>query len=250
MRASQPAGRAPSQPATAALVRSATTSSSRPPSRSASPVTYRVGATRVALRKLVSSSPSAATRSRRAGSSAAAGHGHHRPHDGRPADPESRHHPRPRGRRLPTRRQASAGPLGQHRPRGDPATARSRSAPCRPARQRRSLAPPGTTGRPPIGRSRTHTTRRPCGVARRGPHQPTIVAVVWTTNCHSPPTSSAETISKPSRSSSEPGRTALVTHLGPSASTSDIRKICEAPGVCSPTASLAAPHHASRRRAR
>ena len=44
-------------------------SSSRPRSRSTRPVTHRVGAVRVALRKLVSSRPSAATPSRRAGSS-------------------------------------------------------------------------------------------------------------------------------------------------------------------------------------
>jgi hypothetical protein len=60
-----------------------------------------------------------------------------------------------------------------------------------------------TTGRPPIGRSRTRTTRRPCGVARTPqPAQPTILAVVWTASCHSRPTSSAETTSKSSRSSS------------------------------------------------
>jgi hypothetical protein len=67
--ASQLRGRAWSQPATAALVPSATTSSSRPRSRSTRPVIHRVGATRVALRKLVSSTPRAATPSRRAASS-------------------------------------------------------------------------------------------------------------------------------------------------------------------------------------
>jgi len=53
-----------SQLSTAALVRSAITSSSRPHSRSTRPVTYRVGATRVALRKLVSSSPAAVVAAR------------------------------------------------------------------------------------------------------------------------------------------------------------------------------------------
>jgi hypothetical protein len=60
-----------------------------------------------------------------------------------------------------------------------------------------------TTGRSPIGRSRTRTVRRPCGVARTPqPPQPITMAVVWTASCHSPPTSSAETSWKPSRSSS------------------------------------------------
>jgi hypothetical protein len=44
-----------------------------------------------------------------------------------------------------------------------------------------------STGRPPIGRSRTRTTRRP-GVPRTPqPAQPTTLAVVWTASCHSPP---------------------------------------------------------------
>jgi len=62
--ASQSRGRMLSQLSTAALVRSAITSSSRPHSRSTRPVTYRVGATRVALRKLVSSSPAAVVAAR------------------------------------------------------------------------------------------------------------------------------------------------------------------------------------------
>jgi hypothetical protein len=206
-RPSPAAGRAPSQPATAALVRSATTSSSRPRSRSTRPVTYRVGATRVALRKLVSSSPSAATPSRRPGSSTS----------GRPCSATARMmvaQPTPRSRAtaatawasLPTRRQASARARWVNTARGAiPATpsvqVRTLQAGSRQRQMR--LGHKSTTGRPPIGRSRTRTTRRPCGVARTPqPTQPTTVVVIWTASCHSPATSSAATTSKPSRSSS------------------------------------------------
>jgi hypothetical protein len=205
--ASQSRGRARSQPSTAALVRSATTSSSRPPSKSTSPVTYRVGARRVAFRKLVSSSPSAATPSSRVGSSSS----------GRPWSATARMmvaQPTPRSRAtaatawasLPTRRQASARARWVSTARGAIAAARSVQVRTRQAgsRQRqRRLRQHSTTGWPPIGRSRTPTVRRPWAWARTPqPGQPTTAAVVWITSRHSPPTISAARTSKPSRPSS------------------------------------------------
>jgi len=64
------------------------------------------------------------------------------------------------------------------------------------------LAPAQHHRRPPLGRSRTRTVRRPWASARTPqPTQPTTVAVVWTSSCHSPPSMAAARISKPSRSS-------------------------------------------------
>lgn len=55
-----------------------------------------------------------------------------------------------------------------------------------------------TTGRPDTGRSRTRTRRRPCPTART-PHvaQPATSAVVCTTRCHSPATSRWAPTTKP-----------------------------------------------------
>jgi hypothetical protein len=166
-----------------------------------------VGARRVALRKLVSSRPSAATPSSRVGSSTS----------GVPWSATARMmvaQPTPRSRAtaatawasLPTRRHASARARWVSTARGAIPVIRSvqvRTWQARSRQRQRRLRHHSTTGRPPIGRSRTRTRRRPCGVARTPqPAQPTIVAVVWTTSCHSPPTSSAATTCKPSRSSS------------------------------------------------
>jgi hypothetical protein len=157
--------------------------------------------------KLVSSSPSAATPSSRVGSSTS----------GRPCSATARMmvaQPTPRSRAtaatawasLPTRRHASARARSVSTARGRIATVCSVQVrtPQAGSRQRhRRLRQHSTTGRPPIGRSRTLTVRRPCGVAGTPqPVQPITVAVVWTTSCHSPPSSSAETSWKPSRSSS------------------------------------------------
>ena len=130
----------------------------------------------------------------------------HRPHDGRPADPRSRATAATAWASVPTRRHASARARSVSTARGRMAAACSVQVrtPQAGSRQRqRRLRHHSTTGRPPIGRSRTRTVRRPCGVARAPqPAQPITVAVVWTASCHSPPTSSAETSWKPSRSSS------------------------------------------------
>jgi hypothetical protein len=130
----------------------------------------------------------------------------HCPHDGRPADPEVAGDRGDRVGVLPTRRQASARARSVSTARGRIAAACSVQVrtPQAGSRQRQSrLRQASTTGRPPSGRSRTRTVRRPCGVARTPqPTQPIAVAVVWTASCHSPPTSSAETSWKPSRSSS------------------------------------------------
>jgi hypothetical protein len=205
--ASQSRGRAPSQSSTAALVRSATTSSSRPPSRSTRPVTYRVGATRVALRKVVSSRPRVATPSRRPVSSTS----------GVPCSATARMmvaQPTPRSRAtaatawasVPTRRQASARARSVSTARGWMAVARSvqvRTLQAGSRQRQRRWCQASTTGRPPIGRSRTRTVRRPWSSARTPqPMQPTTVAVVWTVSCHSPAATCAARTWKPSRPSS------------------------------------------------
>src|SRR5512132_730619 len=178
MPASQSRGRAPSQPATAALVRSATTSSSRPPSRSTRPVTYRVGARRVALRKLVSSSPSAATSSRRMGSSTS----------WVPWSSTARMmvaHPTPRSRAtaatawasLPTRRHASARARSVSTARGRITTVRLLGPGPNPAGWL-TTAPdplaPGQHHRPAADRQVTHPDRAPA--VRSGRHATTPTA--------------------------------------------------------------------------
>jgi hypothetical protein len=159
------------------------------------------------LEEARSSSPSAATSSSRVGSSTS----------GRPWSVTARMtvaQPTPRSRAtaatawasLPTRWHASARARWVSTVPGAIPVTRSVQVrtPQAGSRQRhRRLRQASTTGRPPMGRSRTRTTRRPCGVARTPqPMHPTTVAVVWTASCHSLPTSSAETTSKPSRSSS------------------------------------------------
>jgi hypothetical protein len=170
-------------------------------------VTHRVGATRVALRKLVSSSPSAATPCRRAGSSTS----------GVPWSATARitvAQPTPRSRAtaatawasLPTRRHAWARARWVSIARGAIPVTRSVQVrtPQAGSRQRQiRLRQHSTTGRPPIGRSRTRTVRRPWAWARTPqPTQPTTVAVVWTTSRHSPLAAEAARTSKPSRPSS------------------------------------------------
>src|SRR5512132_105629 len=237
MRASQSRGRAPSQPATAALVRSATASSSRPPSRSTRPVTYRVGARRVALRKLVSSSPSAATSSRRMGSSTSwvpwsatarmtvahppPDHGPPRPPRGRPCRPADT------PRRGPAR---SAPPEDGSRP-----SARSRSGSCRPA--------------PDNARSACATTAPPAGHRSAGPAPPPGGGRGARPGSHSPHSRSPWPWSGPRAAIHplRPARRGPRSHQGraaptrthycvdpPGASflqTSRIRKLCEVPGL-------------------
>ena len=121
MPASQSWVRACSQPPTAALVRSATTSSRRPRSRSTRPVTQRVGARRVALRKPVSSSPSLPdpVQARR-GHPPAGCRAQPPPAWWSPSRPQVAGDRRHRVGVLadpPTR--LGAGPFGQHRPRPD-----------------------------------------------------------------------------------------------------------------------------------
>jgi hypothetical protein len=127
-------------------------------------------------------------------------------HDGRPADPQSRATAATAWASLPTRRQASARARSVSTARGQTAAARSVQVrtPQAGSRQRQMrLHHNSTTGRPPAGRSRTRTVRRPWSSARTPqPMQPTTAAVVWTVSCHSPPTMSAARTSKPSRPSS------------------------------------------------
>ena len=160
---SQPAGRAPSQPSTAALVRSATTSSSRPPSRSTRPVTHRVGARRVALRKLVSSSPSAATRPSGPDLPPAAGRDRPPPASPSPSQPPGHAPPpRPRGRPCRPAGTPQRGPVRSAPPTdGSRRLARSRSAPRRPARCSARSACASTA--PPAGRQRAGRVPVPCG---------------------------------------------------------------------------------------
>jgi len=107
---------------------------------------------------------------------------------------------------LPTRRHASARARSVSTARARMAVTRSVQVrtPQAGSRQRQiRLRQHNATGRPPEGRSRTQTVRRPWSSARTPhPTQPTTVAVVWMASCHSPPATSAETTSKPSRSSS------------------------------------------------
>jgi hypothetical protein len=72
------------------------------------------------------------------------------------------------------------------------------------SRQRQMrLRQTSTTGRPPIGRSRTHTRRRPWASAHTPqPTQPTTGTFVCTSSCHSPPPTRAARTSTPSRPSS------------------------------------------------
>jgi hypothetical protein len=102
-----------------------------------------------------------------------------------------------------------------------------------------------TTGRPPVGRSRTRSVRRLWSSAQMPqPMQPTRVEVVWTLSCHSPATTCAARTSKPSRPAAWRPR-----HYGvdpPAASflqTSRIRKLCEVPGavLAAPTSPSTAP---------
>jgi hypothetical protein len=127
----------------------------------------------------------------------------YRPHHGRPADPEVA------GDRcdcVGVLADLSAG-LGAGRSvstvRGPMAATRSVQVrtPQAGSRQRQiRLCQHSTTGRPPTGRSRTLTVRRPWGAAGTPqPGQPTTLAVVWTVSCHSPPASSAARTSMPSK---------------------------------------------------
>ena len=64
-----------------------------------------------------------------------------------------------------------------------------------------------------------------------GVEPPITVATVWTASCHSPPTSSAETTWKPSKRAAPTRTHYRVDPPGASLQTSDIRKLCEAPGA-------------------
>jgi hypothetical protein len=195
-RASQSRGQAPSQPSTAPLVRPATKSSSRPPFRSTRPVTHRVGARRVAFRKLVSSIPGPPPPPDEQGHPPAGCRAQPRPTSPSPSQPPGHLRPPPpcgrrcrpadRPRRGPAR---SAPPADRSRPiRSVQVRTSQAGSPQRQIRFRHH----STTGRPPIGRSRTWTVRRPWSSARTPqPMQPTTVAVVWTASRHSPPTTSA-----------------------------------------------------------
>jgi hypothetical protein len=183
------------------------TSSSRPPSTSTNPVTYRVGAVGVARRKkLVSSRPRAVTPPRRAGSSTS----------GRPCSATARitvAQPTPRSRAtaatawasVPTRRHASARARSVSTARARIATACSVqvwTAQAGSTQRHTRLRQASTTGRPPIGRSRTWTVRRAWSRAwLPQAAQPTVVAVVWTASRHSSSTTSAAVTSNPSRPS-------------------------------------------------
>jgi hypothetical protein len=189
----QPVARPGLKPAVhGGLVRSATTSSSRPRSRSTRPVIHRVGA--VGLPEERSSRPGRRPppppdEQRRP---PAGRRGPHRPHHGRPANPEVT---RDRGHGVgvladpPTG--LGAGSLGQHRPgtdRGRPLGPGADPACWLTTAPDPPLAPGSTTGQPPLGRSRTRTVRRPWSSARAPrPLKSTAVAVVWTASRHWPP---------------------------------------------------------------
>jgi hypothetical protein len=122
-------------------------------------------------------------------------------------------HPTPRSRAtaatawasLPTRRHASARARSLSTARGRIAATRSVHVwtPQAGSTQRQiRLRQHSTTGRPPIGRSRTRTVRRAWSRAwLPQAAQPTVVAVVWTASRHSSSMTAAAVTSKPSRPS-------------------------------------------------
>ena len=133
---------------------------------------------------------------------------------------------------------------------GSPASARSRSIRCKPAHDSATgacaiRAPPG--GHRSAGRAPALRGGRGGWPAHRSPHSRSP----WPWSGR--PAATRHPPAQPRRPPSRPGPAASTqTHYcgdPPEASscwTSDIRKICEAPGaVWSPTAPSAAPHHAS-----
>jgi hypothetical protein len=191
---------------------------------------------RVALRKLVSSSP--ATPSKRSGSSTS----------GRPRSVTARMmvaQPTPRSRAtaatawasLPTRRHASAWARSVSTSRGRIAATCSVQVPTPQAGsgQRQSrLRQHSTTGHPPAGRSRTPDRAAAMGL---GPH-----ATVWAADHfrrgldHQPPLTArhlrGEDIEAVQAKQSEGRGTTVLTYLEPPPCwTSDIRKLCEVPGL-------------------
>ena len=193
---------------------------------------------RVALRKLVSSSPSAATPSSRVGSSTS----------GRPCSATARMmvaQPTPRSRAtavtawasVPTRRHASArARSGQHRPRAD------RGQPLGPGPHSAGLLPaapdplaPAQHHRPATDRQVTHPDR-PSAV-RGGRHPAAHAADHHDRGLDDQLPLATHELARDELEAvqaEQPGarRTTVLTHLGPpSCWTSDIRKLCEAPGA-------------------
>jgi hypothetical protein len=162
------------QPSTAALVRSGTTSSSRPRSRSTRPVTHRVGARRVALRNLSRPGQAPPPRPSDQGPPPAAGHDPPPPASPSPIQHPGRGPPRPRhGRPCRPAGRPRPGPVRSAPPaeRSQP-PARSRSVPCRLAHDSaRSIyattAPSdghrsaGHVPAPRVGRARWRARRNP-----------------------------------------------------------------------------------------
>jgi len=227
-----------SQPSTAALVRSATRSSSRPRCRSTRPVTHLVGATRVALRKLVSSRPSAATPARRWGSSTS----------GPPWSRTARItvcQPTPRSRATAATGGRPCRPAGTLRPGlarsappedGSRPPARSRYPRRRWARRNADALAPQQHHRPPTSWGRSRTRGRPAAMGF-GPHATTRAANKLSRRLDDElPFAGRDLRSEDLEAvqAQQPGgrRTTVLTHLGPPVlQTSDIRKLCKVPGA-------------------
>ena len=176
----------------------------------------------------------------------------YRPHHGLPANPEVTSDRCHRMRVLadpPAR--LSAGPLGQHRPRAD---------------RRRPLGPgPYAAGQLTTAPEALAPQEHHRPAADRQVAHPHFAAAVWGGRYAAARTADhrgrgldgelplviyqlrQDDLEAVQAEQRRHGRTTVLTHLGPpSCWTSDIRKICEAPGaVWSPTAPSAAPHHAS-----
>jgi hypothetical protein len=141
------------------------------------------------------------------------------PHDGRPADPQVTGHRGDRVGVLADPPAGSARARSVSTARGQTAAVRSVQVRTLPAgsRQRQSrLRHKSTTGRPPIGRSRTRTVRRPWGwPARRSPYSRS--PWLWSgpraaTRRHHLRGENLEAVQ-----AEQPGarRTTVLTHLGP-----------------------------------
>jgi hypothetical protein len=114
----------------------------------------------------------------------------HRPHHRRPPDPEVTGDRRDRVGILAdpsARLSASRSVSTAHGTTAATCSVQVRTEQAGSRQRQIHLRHQSTTGRPPTGRSRTRTTRRPCGVPRTPqPVQPTTVAVVCMASCHSP----------------------------------------------------------------